>query len=84
MLTAAKVPKPAAKAIANSSAARKLDSAAKRTKAVRQASKYSKKLSKHLKAERKKATKKNGEFRKGQSMKKVMAAAHKCVRREMR
>jgi len=84
VLTAAKVPKPVARAVSRSSPVRGADKAIRKTKAVRTASKYSKKLSKHLKKERAKATKKNGEFRKGQNMKKVMAAAHKCVKREMR
>jgi hypothetical protein len=79
-----RVPRPIAKKIARSSATRKADKAMRRTKAVRKASEYQKKLSKHLKKERAKATKKNGDFKKGQSMKTIMAKAHKCVKREMR
>tara|TARA_R100001086_G_C11828007_1_gene255886 strand:+ start:151 stop:450 length:300 start_codon:yes stop_codon:yes gene_type:complete len=79
-----RVPKPVARKIARSSVTKQADKALKRTKTVRKASEYQKKLSKHLKKERDKATKKNGEFRKGQNMKRVMAAAHKCVKKEMR
>lgn len=79
-----RVPRPVARKIARSSATRRADKAIRRTKAVRRASSYSRRLSKHLKAERKKATKKNGDFKKGKSMKTVMAAAHRCVKREMK
>jgi hypothetical protein len=79
-----RVPKPVARKIARSKATRRADKAIKRTRMVRKASEYQKKLSKHLKKEREKATKKNGDFKKGRSMKTVMAAAHKCVKREMR
>jgi uncharacterized membrane protein len=79
-----RVPKPIAKRIARSSATKKADKALRRTNQVRKVSEYSKKLSKHLAEERKKATKKDGTFRKGQSQAKVMARAHKCVKREMR
>lgn len=79
-----RVPKPVARKIARSKATRRADKAIRSTRAVRKVSQYQKKLSKHLAKERKKATKKNGEFRKGQDMKKVMAAAHKCVKKEMR
>jgi hypothetical protein len=79
-----RVPKPVAKKIARSSVTKKADKALRKTKTVRTVSKYQRKLSKHLKKEREKRTKKNGEFRKGQDMKKVMAAAHKCVKKEMR
>ena len=79
-----RVPKPIAKQIARSKPTKRLDKAIKGTRAVRKVSDYQKKLSKHLQKERQKATKKNGEFRKGQNMQKVMAAAHKCVRKEMR
>ena len=79
-----RVPKPVAKKIARSQVTRRADKAIKRTKMVRKASEYQKKLSKHLKMEREKATKKNGDFKKGHSMKTVMAKAHKCVKREMK
>ncbi len=79
-----RVPAPVARKLARSSPVRKVDRAIRRTKAVRQASDYSKKLSKHLKKERAKATKKNGDFKKGWDQRRVMAAAHKCVRKEMR
>jgi len=79
-----RVPKPVARKIARSKVTRSADKAIRRTKAVRKASEYQKKLSKHLKKERSKATKKNGDFKKGKSMKTVMAAAHRCVKREMR
>ena len=86
-----RVPKPVAKRIARSGVTKAADKAIRRslstggkTRTVRKVSDYSKKLSKHLKKERDKRTKKNGEFRKGQDMKKVMAAAHKCVKKEMR
>jgi hypothetical protein len=79
-----RVPKPVARKIARSQATRRADKAIKRTKMVRKASEYQKKLSKHLKKERAKATKKNGDFKKGMNMSKVMARAHKCVQREMR
>lgn len=79
-----RVPKPVAKKIARSGPTKRLDKAIRTTRVARKASDYQKKLSKHLQKERAKATKKNGEFRKGQNMQKVMAAAHKCVRKEMR
>tara|TARA_R100000655_G_scaffold109810_1_gene165639 strand:- start:1404 stop:1721 length:318 start_codon:yes stop_codon:yes gene_type:complete len=86
-----RIPKPVARKIARSKVTKSADKALRRplrsaeqVRNVRRASSYSKKLSKHLKAERKKAMKKNGEFKKGKSMKTVMAAAHKCVKREMR
>ena len=79
-----RVPKPVAKKIARSGVTRRADKALKRTKAVRKASEYQKKLSKHLKAERDKATKKDGSFRKGMNQAKVMARAHKCVKKEMK
>ena len=79
-----RVPRPVAKKIARSSATRRADKALRRTKTVRKASEYQKKLSKHLKHEREKATKKNGQFKKGMNMAKVMAKAHKCVKREMK
>jgi len=84
LLASRRVPPAAARKIAYNKATRSTDKAVRRTKAVRTASDYSKKLSKHLKAERKKATKKNGDFKKGKSMKTVMRAAHKCVKKEMR
>lgn len=79
-----RVPKPAARKIAYSGPAKSADKAIRTHKQVRRVSKYSKKLKKHLIAERAKATKKNGDFKKGRSMKTVMTAAHKCVAREMK
>ena len=79
-----RVPKPVARKIARSATTRRADKAIRRTKMVRKASEYQKKLSKHLKKERAKATKKNGDFKKGMDMAKVMARAHKCVKKEMK
>ena len=86
-----RVPKPVAKKIARSRVTKAADKAIRksltaggRARTIKSASDYSVKLSKHLKAERKKATKKNGDFKKGKSMKTVMAAAHRCVKREMK
>lgn len=84
LLASRRVPAAAASKIAYNKATRSTDKAVRRTKAVRTVSDYSRKLSKHLKDERKKATKKNGDFKKGKSMKTVMRAAHKCVKREMK
>ena len=84
LVASRRVPKPAARRIAYSGPTRAIDKSVRRTKAVRKVSEYSKKLSKHLRKEREKATKKNGDFKKGKSMKTVMRAAHKCVAREMR
>ena len=86
-----RVPKPVARRIARSGVTRAVDkslrgalSSGRQVARVRKVSEYQKKLSKHLKIERNKATKKNGDFKKGKSMKTVMAAAHKCVKREMK
>lgn len=79
-----RIPKPVAKKIARSTVTKKADKAIRRTKIVRKASEYQKKLSKHLKKERDKATKKDGSYRKGMTQAKVMARAHKCVKKEMR
>lgn len=79
-----RVPKPVAEALAYSGPVRKADRAARTTKAVRTVSDYQKKLSKHLKAERKKAMKKNGDFKKGWDAARVMRSAHKCVKKEMK
>lgn len=79
-----RVPPQVAKRIARSLPARRADKAIRTTKAVRTASDYSKKLSKHLKKERAKATKKNGDFKKGWTQARVMKAAHRCVKREMK
>ncbi len=85
VLTASRrVPRGAARKVAYSGPSRRTDRAIRKTKAVRKASEYSKKLSKHLKLEREKATKKNGDFKKGRSPATVMRAAHKCVARELR
>ena len=79
-----RVPKPVAKKIAYSKPTRALDKGLRTGKQVRRVSQYSRKLKKHLKDERAKQTKKNGDFKKGRSMSTVMRAAHKCVKKEMR
>ena len=79
-----RVPKPVAKKIAYSKPTRALDKGLRTSKQVRRVSQYSRKLKKHLKDERAKQTKKNGDFKKGRSMSTVMRAAHKCVKKEMR
>ena len=79
-----RVPRPVARKVSRSKPVRALDKSLKIEKQVRRASKYSRKLQKHLKKERAKATKKNGDFKKGKSMSTVMRAAHKCVKRELR
>lgn len=79
-----RVPKPLARKIARSKATRSADKAIRTHKQVRRVSKYSKKLKQHLIKERKKQTKKNGDFKKGKSMSTVMKAAHKCVKRELK
>ena len=86
-----RVPRPVARRVARSRVTRAADKAIKRslstagkTRQARTLSDYATKLSKHLKAERKKAMKKNGDFKKGKSMQTVMKAAHKCVKKEMR
>ena len=84
LLASRRVPKPVARKIARSKATRSVDKAIETEKMVRRASKYSRKLKKHLRMEREKQTKKNGDFKKGKSMSTVMKAAHKCVKREMR
>ena len=84
LLASRRVPASAARKIAYNQATRSADKAVRRTKAVRKASDYSRKLSKHLKKERAKAMKKNGQFKRGMDMAKVMARAHKCVKKEMK
>lgn len=84
LVASRRVPKPVAKELAYSAPMRRGDKSIRRTKAVRKASDYSRKLSKHLKKERAKATKKNGDFKKGWDAARVMRAAHKCVKKEMR
>lgn len=79
-----RVPPGAAKKIAYSGPSRRLDRTVRKTRTVRKISEYQKKLSKHLKKERAKATKKNGDYKKGRSARTVMRAAHKCVAREMK
>jgi hypothetical protein len=82
-----RVPKPVARKIARSAPVKRADKAlrgSRKVQRVKQLSDYQKKLSKHLKAERNKATKKNGDFKKGKSMQTIMKAAHKCVKKEMR
>jgi len=84
LLASRRVPKPIAKKIARSNTVRGLDKAIKTEKMVRRASNYSRKLKKHLRMERAKQTKNNGDFKKGKSMSTVMRAAHKCVKKEMK
>ena len=84
LIGARRFPPQVAKKIARSSATRRAAKAIRRTKAVRTASDYSRILSKHLKKERAKAMKKNGDFKKGWNQARVMKAAHKCVKREMK
>ena len=84
LLASRRVPPGAAKKLAYNRATRSADKTLRTTKAVRTASDYSKKLSKHLKKERAKATKKNGDFKKGWDQARVMKAAHKCVKKELR
>ena len=84
LVASRRVPKPVARKIAYSGPARATDKAIKTEKMVRRASKYSRKLKKHLAMERSKQTKKNGDFKKGKSMSTVMKAAHRCVKREMK
>ena len=79
-----RVPKPLARKVARSRPVKSFDKSMRKTKAVRRVSGYSMKLKKHLKEERKKQTKKNGDFKKGKSMATVMKAAHKCVKKEMK
>jgi hypothetical protein len=86
-----RVPKPVAKRIARSKVTRAADKAIRRSlstgsrvRNTRTASDYQRRLSRHLKVERAKATKKNGDFKKGKSMQTIMKAAHKCVKKEMR
>ena len=87
LLGSRRVPRRVAEELSYSRPVRVADRAIRKgavAKGKRTVSKYQKKLSKHLKQERAKATKKNGDFKKGQSMKTVMAKAHKCVKKEMR
>ena len=84
LLASRRVPKPVARKIARSKVTRSVDKAIKTEKMVRRASKYSRKLKKHLRMEREKQTKKNGDFKKGKSMSTVMKAAHKCVKKELK
>ena len=88
MLRAVKLPKVAAKRVAYSSRMKsqdkKIRSKVRTIGRARKASEYSKKLAKHLKQERAKATKKNGDFKKGWSQARVMKAAHKCVKKELK
>jgi len=84
LVASRRVPKPVARKLARSKPVKALDKSLKVEKQVRRASKYSKKLKKHLAEERAKQTKKNGDFKKGKSMSTVMKAAHKCVKRELK
>ena len=84
LLASKRVPPPVARKVARSKAVRGVDKAIKTEKMVRRASKCSRKLQKHLRMERAKQTKKNGDFKKGKSMSTVMRAAHKCVKKEMK
>lgn len=84
LLASRRVPKPVARKVSRSAPVKSFDKSLRKTKAVRRASGYSMKLKKHLKEERKKQTKKNGDFKKGKSMATIMKAAHKCVKKEMK
>jgi len=84
LVASRRVPKGVAREVAYSAPVKRGDKALRRTKMVRKASEYSRKLSKHLKIERTKAMKKNGDFKKGWDQARVMKAAHKCVKKEMR
>lgn len=85
VLTASRrVPRPVARAVSRTAPVRRLDRNLRKVKRIHTVSEYSKKLSKHLRKERAKATKKNGDFKKGWDMSRVMASAHKCVKKEMR
>ena len=84
LLASRRVPAAAARKIAYNRATRSADKTIRTTKAVRTASDYSKKLSKHLRKERAKATKKNGDFKKGWDQARGMKAAHKGVKKELR
>jgi len=79
-----RVPRPTARKIARSKPMRAVDKSLRTHKQVKRVSEYTRKLQKHLKKERAKATKKNGDFKKGKNMSTVMRAAHKCVKRELR
>lgn len=79
----AKVPTPVANRVGYSGPVRAADAAMK-VKVKRKVSEYQKILGKHLKKEKAKATKKNGDFKKGFNQARVMSAAHKCCKREMR
>tara|TARA_B100001250_G_scaffold115547_1_gene97915 strand:+ start:268 stop:576 length:309 start_codon:yes stop_codon:yes gene_type:complete len=83
-----RVPPAVAKRVARSSPVRRADKQirrqGKRLSGVNRVSNYSRKLSKHLRNERAKATKKNGDFKKGWDMARVMKNAHKCVKKEMK
>ena len=82
LLASRRVPPGAAKKLAYNRATRSADKTLRTTKAVRTASDYSKKLSKHLKKERAKATKKNGDFKKGWTQQRVMKTAHRIRRKK--
>ena len=84
LLASRRVPAAAARKIAYNKATRSADKAVRRTKAVRKASDYSRKLSKHLQKERAKAKKKNGQIKKGMEMAEGKTRANKSVQREIR
>lgn len=83
IMMGAKVPRPVTEKVAYSRPVRAADKVVKAA-VKKKASEYQQKLSKHLKKERAKATKKNGDFKKGWDQARVMKAAHKCVKKEMR
>lgn len=84
LVASRRVPKGVAKKVAYSAPVRRGDKSIRRTRMIRKASDYNVKLSKHLKKERAKAMKKNGQFKKGWDQARVMKAAHKCVKKEMK
>jgi len=79
----AKVPAPVANRVGYSAPVRAADAAIK-GKVKRTTSEYQRRLGRHLKEIKEKATKKNGDFKKGWSQSRVMSTAHKCCKREMK
>jgi len=84
VLRGARVPKPVAKKVAYDNRVRGIDSNIKSKVKRRVASTYAKKLGKHLKETNKKARKKNGDFKKGWTQRRIMIEAQKCVKKEMK
>ena len=84
VLRGARVPKPVAKKVAYDNRIRGIDTNIKSKVKKRTASTYAKKLGKHLREQNKKARKKNGQFKKGWDQRRIMIAAQKCVKKEMK